>query len=62
MTDKEESRFDTLNYRLLGTNCEIGAWGHEYVRHLTSQVVAIWQESDIESGDSSGMKTAPFNN
>ncbi|THD19853.1 26S proteasome non-ATPase regulatory subunit [Fasciola hepatica] len=53
VTDKPESRFDTLNYRLLGTNCEIGAWGHEYVRHLTSQVVAIWQESDFESGDSS---------
>ncbi|CAH8567948.1 unnamed protein product [Dicrocoelium dendriticum] len=47
MTDKPESRYDTLNYRLLGSGSEIGAWGHEYVRHLTTQVVAVWQEKDL---------------
>ncbi|KAG5447498.1 26S proteasome non-ATPase regulatory subunit 2 [Clonorchis sinensis] len=54
VSDKPESRFDTLNYRLLGTSSEIGAWGHEYVRHLTSQIVSSWQETDL---DASGERT-----
>ncbi|KAF6768671.1 hypothetical protein AHF37_06624 [Paragonimus kellicotti] len=49
VTDKPEFRFDTLNYRLLGSGGEIGAWGHEYVRHLTAQIVATWQEKDLSS-------------
>ncbi|TGZ68062.1 hypothetical protein CRM22_004458 [Opisthorchis felineus] len=49
VSDKPESRFDTLNYRLLGTSSEIGAWGHEYVRHLTSQIVSSWQETDLDA-------------
>ncbi|VEL30313.1 unnamed protein product [Protopolystoma xenopodis] len=47
MTDKAEYKYDTLNYRLLGLHEEIGAWGHEYVRHLTGQIVSLWNEKDF---------------
>lgn len=55
VTDKVENRYDTLTYRLLGCNRDIGAWGHEYVRHLTSQIVGIWQEKDFDTDISDGI-------
>lgn len=58
--NEQESRFDTLNYRLLGTNCEVGSWGHEYVHHLTSQIVAIWQEKDLGSEKGAGEERAQY--
>ncbi|XP_063243061.1 26S proteasome non-ATPase regulatory subunit 2 [Bacillus rossius redtenbacheri] len=35
---------DCLKYRLLGSQCEIGDWGHEYVRHLSGEIAAEWTE------------------
>ncbi|CAH8446360.1 unnamed protein product [Schistosoma turkestanicum] len=49
VTDQPETRYDTLTYRLLGCQGDIGAWGHEYVRHLTNQIVGTWQEKDYDS-------------
>ncbi|CAH8457870.1 unnamed protein product [Heterobilharzia americana] len=49
VTDQPETRYDTLTYRILGCQGDIGAWGHEYVRHLTNQIVAIWQEKEYDS-------------
>ncbi|ESO97305.1 hypothetical protein LOTGIDRAFT_187615 [Lottia gigantea] len=40
---------DSLHYRLLGSKEEIGSWGHEYVRHLTGQVAAEWQEAEDDA-------------
>lgn len=40
-----ESR-DCLHYRLKGSLEEIGSWGHEYVRHLSDEIIQEWQESD----------------
>ena len=43
-----ESR-ECLKYIMLGSREEIGSWGHEYVRHLTSEITTEWQE--LEEGD-----------
>merc|ERR1711862_339956 len=39
---------DCLKFRMLGSHEEIGSWGHEYVRHLTGEVAAEWQDLDEE--------------
>ncbi|KAH8851895.1 26S proteasome non-ATPase regulatory subunit 2 [Schistosoma japonicum] len=49
VTDQPDTRYDTLTYRLLGCQGNIGAWGHEYVRHLTNQIVGTWQEKEYDS-------------
>ncbi|CAH8460919.1 unnamed protein product [Schistosoma rodhaini] len=49
VSDQPETRYDTLTYRLLGCQSDIGAWGHEYVRHLTNQIVGTWQEKEYDS-------------
>ncbi|KAL7060519.1 hypothetical protein AAHC03_09136 [Spirometra sp. Aus1] len=53
MTDNPELKHDTLKYRLLGHQDEIGAWGHEYIRHLTNQIVELWVQNDL-SGSADG--------
>jgi len=35
---------ECLKYRLLGQREDVGAWGHEYVRHLAGEVAAEWSE------------------
>ncbi|CAH8472119.1 unnamed protein product [Schistosoma rodhaini] len=49
VSDQPETRYDTLTYRHLGCQGDIGAWGHEYVRHLTNQIVGTWQEKEYDS-------------
>ncbi|KAM7535504.1 hypothetical protein Aperf_G00000091179 [Anoplocephala perfoliata] len=46
MYDNPDYKTDTLKYRLLSKNDDIGAWGHEYVRLLTKQMVEVWDELD----------------
>ncbi|KAG8195556.1 hypothetical protein JTE90_002182 [Oedothorax gibbosus] len=38
MSEKREC----LKYRLLGSQEEIGSWGHEYVRHLSGEIALEW--------------------
>ena len=47
MTDKEEFLNDTLQYRFLGLCDDVDVWGHEYVRHLTNQIVTVWVNKDL---------------
>lgn len=49
MADDPECKHDTLKYRLLSKRNDIAAWGHEYVRHLTNQIVELWVEADLSS-------------
>uniref|UniRef100_A0A0L8GBA9 26S proteasome non-ATPase regulatory subunit 2 n=1 Tax=Octopus bimaculoides TaxID=37653 RepID=A0A0L8GBA9_OCTBM len=49
MTMSEER--DSLKFRLLGSNEEIGSWGHEYVRHLAGEVIQEWQETSEKDGE-----------
>jgi 26S proteasome regulatory subunit N1 len=38
MTYSDEETLDCLKYRLLSPTPDPTAWGHEYVRHLTSEI------------------------
>lgn len=38
MTYSDETRLDSLKYRLLAPTKDPGAWGHEYVRHLALEI------------------------
>uniref|UniRef100_H2YBF9 26S proteasome non-ATPase regulatory subunit 2 n=1 Tax=Ciona savignyi TaxID=51511 RepID=H2YBF9_CIOSA len=49
MTISEER--ECLKYRLLGSQEDIGSWGHEYVRHLSGEVANEWQDIDAEEED-----------
>nr|CUU99759.1 hypothetical transcript [Hymenolepis microstoma] len=51
MYDNPEFKTDTLKYRLLSKNDDIGIWGHEYVRLLTKQIVEVWDEIDTGEAD-----------
>lgn len=37
-TAKAEGDREALKYRLLGSNDDIGVWGHEYLRHLAGEI------------------------
>lgn len=38
MTFSDESRLDSLKYRLLAPSTDLGSWGHEYIRHLALEI------------------------
>ena len=40
---------DCLKFWELGSRGDIGAWGHEYVRHLSAEIVAQWPAADADS-------------
>lgn len=42
ISDKREC----LKYRYLSSRERVGDWGHEYVRHLTSELTAEWNQMD----------------
>ncbi|KAM0716853.1 hypothetical protein Q7P37_006705 [Cladosporium fusiforme] len=44
MTYSDEERLDTLKYRLLAPNKDIGSWGHEYMRHLALEIGEEYQK------------------
>ena len=53
MSDKN----DCLKYKLLG-NCDkenIEAWGHEYIRHLSGEIVTEW--NSLDTGEKEGEGT-----
>ncbi|KAJ3032270.1 proteasome regulatory particle base subunit [Rhizophlyctis rosea] len=43
MSYAEEGARDSLRYRLLGAKEPAGSWGHEYVRHLSAELIAEYQ-------------------
>jgi len=54
MTYSDEERLDTLKYRLLAPNKDIGSWGHEYMRHLALEIGSEYQnrmEKDADTDD-----------
>ncbi|KAF2834423.1 26S proteasome non-ATPase-like protein regulatory subunit 2 [Patellaria atrata CBS 101060] len=38
MTHSDETRHETLKYRLLAPSKDLGSWGHEYMRHLALEI------------------------
>lgn len=51
MTQGDEERLETLKYRLLAPSEELGAWGHEYVRHLALEIGQDYQKRLLEDED-----------
>lgn len=37
---------EVLKYRLLGSNQDIGMWGHEYIRHLSAEIASEWESTE----------------
>eukprot|EP00897_Mesotaenium_endlicherianum_P000523 jgi/Mesen1/10471/ME000083S09976 len=50
MTMSEENRKDTLDFRLLGTEGDLGSWGHEYVRNLAGEIGQEYQRRLLDEG------------
>ncbi|XP_008551707.1 26S proteasome non-ATPase regulatory subunit 2 [Microplitis demolitor] len=46
---------DCLKYRLIGSSLPLSEWGHEYVRHLSGELAAEWDE--VSSGDDAAANT-----
>lgn len=46
---------ECLKYRLSGSLMELGEWGHEYVRHLSGELAAEWDE--VSGGDDADANT-----
>ncbi|KAL9102955.1 MAG: hypothetical protein Q9163_001942 [Psora crenata] len=54
MTQGDEEKLDTLKYRLAAPSQDLGAWGHEYVRHLALEIGQDYQRrmtDDLDAGD-----------
>jgi len=45
---------ETLKYKLKGSTEDVGAWGNEYVRHLSGEVGAEWQAREEASEEKEG--------
>ncbi|KAF9976410.1 proteasome regulatory particle base subunit [Actinomortierella ambigua] len=61
----DNEKLDTLKYRQIGSGNAIGSWGHEYVKHLTTEIgleYAKRQEKDESSDDlvALALEVAPF--
>lgn len=39
---------DTVKYRLLGSRGPISDWGHEYIRHLSSEITNEWRDLSVD--------------
>lgn len=42
---------ECLKYRLTGTSRKVGDWGHEYVRHVSAELSAEWDETATDGSD-----------
>uniref|UniRef100_A0A0K2TJN2 26S proteasome non-ATPase regulatory subunit 2 n=1 Tax=Lepeophtheirus salmonis TaxID=72036 RepID=A0A0K2TJN2_LEPSM len=50
MTEDVSKRM-TLKYKLKGVKNVVDLWGHEYVRHLSAEIVSAWNEDDETQED-----------
>ena len=48
VSGKEDER-EALRFRLLGTGCDPGSWGHEYMRHMAGEVAAEYHNRSAAS-------------
>lgn len=51
MTQGDEEKLETLNYRLLAPSVDLGSWGHEYVRHLALEIGQDYQRRMTDEED-----------
>ncbi|XP_043717173.1 26S proteasome non-ATPase regulatory subunit 2 homolog A-like isoform X3 [Telopea speciosissima] len=48
LTMSAEGERDSLKYRLLGSDGDIGSWGHEYVRNLAGEIALEYAKRQME--------------
>ncbi|KAK8521161.1 hypothetical protein V6N12_005072 [Hibiscus sabdariffa] len=48
MTMSAEGKRESLKYRLLGSDGNIGSWGHEYVRNLAGEITEEYMNPQID--------------
>ncbi|CAA0396804.1 unnamed protein product [Arabidopsis thaliana] len=53
LTMSAEGERESLNYRLTGSESDIGSWGHEYVRNLAGEIA---KEYTIRQGEESSIE------
>ena len=51
MTMGEEGQRESLKFKLQGSIDDIGTWGHEYVRNLSGEIAAEYEELTGDKGD-----------
>lgn len=51
MTYGDESKLETLRFRLLSKSDDLGSWGHEYIRHLALEIGQEYQNRDSDDAD-----------
>ncbi|KAK6350253.1 proteasome regulatory particle base subunit [Orbilia brochopaga] len=51
MTYSDDDRQESLKYRLLSPSNDIGAWGHEYVRHLALEIGTMYNKRQEKEED-----------
>ncbi|GJJ69799.1 26S proteasome regulatory subunit N1 [Entomortierella parvispora] len=61
----DDDKLDTLKYRQLGSQNAIGSWGHEYVRHLSTEIGQEYERRQEKEADSQdlvklALEVAPF--
>ncbi|KND04040.1 proteasome regulatory particle base subunit RPN1 [Spizellomyces punctatus DAOM BR117] len=65
MSYAEEGKRESLRYRLLGSAEPAGSWGHEYVRHLASELIGEYaalneKDEDTEHVLNQALEIVPF--
>jgi 26S proteasome regulatory subunit N1 len=65
MSYASETVRDSIKYKLLGSKEQVGSWGHEYVRHLASEIIGEyekWQELEKDTAAlvNLALELAPF--
>ncbi|KAG8386850.1 hypothetical protein BUALT_Bualt03G0191900 [Buddleja alternifolia] len=51
LTMSPEGKRESLKYRLLGSDGDIGSWGHEYVRNLAGEISQEYAKRQSEEGE-----------
>jgi 26S proteasome regulatory subunit N1 len=65
MTYGDETKFETLKYRLLSKSDDLGSWGHEYIRHLALEIGQEYQnrlneEKDVQDLSELALSLIPY--
>lgn len=65
MTSGDDTKRETLRYRQLGSSESAGSWGHEYVKHLSLEIIAeyahlVEKEEDTKALLVLALELVPF--
>ena len=65
MTYGDETKHETLKFRLLSKSDDLGSWGHEYIRHLALEIGQEYQnrlneEKDVQDLSELALSLIPY--